>query len=160
MNTRWHDLIIGRLPDGGIHLEQQSGIDEPNVIHLHPEQVLFVARRLCGMKMEAAEMVAELERRISVLTDKLQNIVCNKAFRSDLIEGIGEGFEYLAILDGLLDLALEFDGGRLEPEYRDGEQQEGHSASKPIHPPTAIDQAKKTQHSANAEAGEQLGLEV
>jgi hypothetical protein len=27
MNTRWHDLIIDRLEDGGIHLEQQSAGD-------------------------------------------------------------------------------------------------------------------------------------
>jgi hypothetical protein len=159
MNTRWHDLKIDRLEDGGIRLEQ-SDCGEDCVIYLHPEQLLFIARQLCGMKPETAAKAADLERRIAVLTDKLQNIVCNKAFRSDLIEGIGEGFEYLAKLDGMLDLALEFDGGRLEPEEQYSEQQEGHSASKPIHPPSAIDQAKKTQHSAIAEAGEQLGLEV
>ena len=60
MKARWHDLIIDRLPDGGIHLEQQSGCDEPNVIHLHPEQLLFIARQLCGMKPETAGKVAEL----------------------------------------------------------------------------------------------------
>jgi len=116
MNTRWHDLIVDRLPDGGFHLEQQSGVDDPNVIHLHPEQLLFVSRQLCGMRSETAQQVDELERRIAVLTDKLQNIVCNKAFRSDLIERCGDGFEYLARFDALLDLALEFDGGRLEAE--------------------------------------------
>lgn len=156
---RFHDLSFSRQPDGSIRL-MQSDCGEDCIVDLHPEQLLFIARQLCGMKPETAGKVQELERRIAVLTDKLQNIVCNKAFRSDLIEGIGEAFEYLAKLDGLLDLSLEFDGGRLEPEYRDGEQQEGHSASKPIHPPSAIDQAKKTQHSAIAEGGEQLGLEV
>ena len=64
MNTKWHDLIIDLLPDGGIHLEQQSGCEEPSVIHLHPEQILFVARRLCGMKPETAEKVADLEREV------------------------------------------------------------------------------------------------
>lgn len=116
MNTRWHDLIIDRLKDGGIHLEQQAGLQEPSVIHLHPEQVLFIARRLCGMKQETAAQVADLERRVAVLTDKVQNIVCNKAFRSDLLEGLSDGYEHLAKLDALLDLALEFDGGRLMPE--------------------------------------------
>jgi hypothetical protein len=43
MNTRWHDLIIDRLPDGGIHLEQQAGLEEPSVIHLHPAQLRHVA---------------------------------------------------------------------------------------------------------------------
>lgn len=134
MNTRWYDLIIDRLPDGGIHLEQQSGVDEPNVIHLHPEQVLFIARQLCGMKPETTEKVADLERRIAVLTDKLQSIVCNSAFRGDIIERCGDGFEYLTKLDSVLDLALEFDGGRLEPEHRDDERQDGHGASKLTHP--------------------------
>lgn len=43
MNTRWHDLTFDRLKDGGIHLEQQSGCEEPNVIHLHPVQLRHIA---------------------------------------------------------------------------------------------------------------------
>lgn len=156
MNTRWHDLIIDRLDDGGIHLEQQSGVDDPNVIHLHPEQFLFVARRLCGMKPETAEKVAELERRIAVLTDKLQDIVCSSDFRNDLVRRVGDGFEYLAKLDGLLDLALEFDGGRLKPEYEESSAGE----SNPRHPSAAINQAAKTQPGAIGDAVGQLDLEV
>lgn len=158
-NTRWHDLKVDQLEDGGIRLEQ-SDCGEDCVIYLHPEQLQFIARKLCGMKPETATKAADLERRIAVLTDKLQNIVCNKAFRSDLVKGMGEGGEYLAKLDGLLDLALEFDGGRLEPEEQYSEQQEGHSTSKPIYPPTVIEQAKKSQPSVIAEGGEQFGLEV
>lgn len=45
MNTRWHDLIVDRLKDGGIHLEQQSGLQEPSVIHLHPQQLRHVAEQ-------------------------------------------------------------------------------------------------------------------
>lgn len=134
----------------------QSDCGEDYIIDLHLEQLLFVARQLCGMKPETAGKVAELERRIAVLTDKLQNIVCNKAFRSDLIERRGDGYEYLAKLDCLLDLALEFDGGRLEPEYKQAPEDD----EKPIHPPSAITQAKKTQPSAIVEGCEQLGLEV
>jgi len=78
MNTRWHDLIIDRLKDGSIHLEQQSGCDEPNVIHLHPEQILFAARQLCGMKAETAEKVADLERKLSILCDRLRTRVARK----------------------------------------------------------------------------------
>ena len=154
MNTRWHDLIIDRLKDGSIHLEQQSGCDEPNVIHLHPEQLLFIARQLCGMKPETAGKVAELERRIAVLTDRLQSFGCNEMFRSELIERCGHGFEYLAKLDAVLDLALEFDGGRLEPEYKPAPDDD----EKPIYPPSAITQAKKTQPSAITEGCEQRGL--
>ena len=45
MNTRWHDLIVSRLKDGGIHLEQHAGLDEPSVIHLHPQQLRHVAEQ-------------------------------------------------------------------------------------------------------------------
>lgn len=156
MAERFYDLEFEKQKDGDICLTQQWGVDDPNVVFAHPEQIMFIARRLCGMKPETANKVAELERRIAVLTDKLQNLVCNKAFRSDLIEGIGEGFEYLAKLDGLLDLAMEFDGGRLEPEYKQADDDDG----KPIYPATAIDQAKKTQPGATAEVGKQLDLIV
>lgn len=131
MNTRWHDLIIDRLPDGGIHLEQQAGLDEPSVIHTHPEQILFIARQLCGMKYETAGKAAELERRIAVLTDKIQDFVCNKYMRSSLLEHCSEGAEHLARLDSLLDLALEFDGGRLEPEEHSPSDCEISLASQP-----------------------------
>lgn len=153
---KFHDLTFSRQPDGSIRL-MQSDYGDDYIIDLHPEQILFVARQLCGMKPESANKVQELERRIAVLTDKLQNFVCNGAFRSDLIEGIGDGFEYLAKLDGLLDLAMEFDGGRLEPEYK----QTPSDDVTPICPPSsAITQAKKIQPSAIVEGGEQLGLAV
>lgn len=45
MNTRWHDLIVERLKDGGIHLEQHAGLQEPAVIHLHPQQLRHVAEQ-------------------------------------------------------------------------------------------------------------------
>lgn len=156
MSNRFYDLQFSRESDGSIYLEQQCGMDDPVSIFAHPEQVLFIARQLCGMKPEPADKVAELGRRIAVLTDKLQSFVCNKAFRSDLIERCGDGFEYLAKLDSVLDLALEYDGGRLEPEYKESDADD----DKPIYPPSAITQAKKTPPSVIAEGGEQLGLAV
>lgn len=153
--TKFHDLDFTQSADGTVLLTQ-TDCGEEYSIAAHPEQIVFIARRLCGMKPETAGKVAELERRIAVLTDKLQNLVCNKAFRSDLIECIGDGFEYLAKLDGLLDLAMEFDGGRLEPDSEEAHADDG----KPIYPPSAIAQAKKEQPSATVEAGGQLGLAV
>lgn len=158
MNTRWHDLTIDRLPDGGIHLEQQGGCDEPSVIHLHPEQILFIARRLCGMKSETAEKVVDLERRIAVLTDKLQDFVCDKHMRSSVLGLCDDGQEHIARLDALLDLALEFDGGRLEPEEHAPSDCE-------ISPPArANDKLSKTHPRAIATASvvddKQLGLAV
>ena len=152
---KFYDLTFSRQPDGSIRL-MQSDCGEDCIIDAHPEQLLFIARRMCWMKPEKAEHVADLERRLSVLTDKLQKIVCDGAFRSDLIERCGDGFEYLAKLDAVLDLALEFDGGRLEPEYKESTNDD----EKPIYQPTAITQAKKAQPGAIAEGGEQLGLVV
>lgn len=153
---KFFDLSFSRQPDRSVRLVQDDRMGEAAIIDLHLEQILFIARQLCGMKPETAHKVAELERRIAVLTDKLQNIVCNKAFRSDLIEGLGDGFEYLAKLDSIVDLALEFDGGRLEPELKEAHEDD----DKPIYPCSAITQAKKTQPSATVEADGQLGPEV
>ncbi len=119
MKARFNDLAYEQLADGTIRLEQRGYNGEEVAVDLHPEQLLFITRRLCGMKQESATQISDLERRIAVLTDKAQNIVCNKAFRSDLLEGLSNGYGHLAKLDGLLDLALEFDGGRLEPETHD-----------------------------------------
>jgi len=148
---KFYDLDFERMADGAICLTQQCSVDEPNVVLAHPEQITFIARQLCGMKPEKANQVADLERRIGVLTDKLQNLVCNSAFRSDLIERLGDGFEYIAKFDGILDLAMEFDGGRLKPEYPD-DQLEVASAQKPVSPDAAISQSKKMQSSAIAKA--------
>lgn len=115
MNTKWHDLIIDRLPDGGIHLEQQSGCEEPSVIHLHPEQILFVARQLCGMKAETAEKVADLERKLAILCDRLGEFISDPNIRNDIIDRCRDGIEYIVRLDGLHDLSIEFDGNRLLP---------------------------------------------
>ncbi len=153
---KFHDLSFSRQPDGSIRLVQDDRIDEAAIIDAHPEQIVFIARRLCGMQPETADKVAELERRIAVLTDKLQSFACDGMFRSELIERCGHGFEYLAKLDAVLDLALEFDGGRLEPEYKESDADD----DKPIYPPSAITQAKKAQPSATVAASGQLGLEV
>jgi len=114
MINRFYDLTFIQQADNSIRLTQ-SEHGEDYVIDVHPQQVLFVARQLCGMKPETADKVADLERRIAVLTDKVQDFVCDQHMRSDLIKQCGDGFFYLAKLDALLDLALEFDGGRLTP---------------------------------------------
>lgn len=121
--TKFHDLDFKSLKDGSIRLTQ-TDCGEDSIIDASPEQLLFIARSLCGLKPETAGRIAELERRIAVLTDKLQHFVCNSSFRSDIIERCGYGFEYVARLDALLDLALEFDGGRLTPEYKDDDPPE------------------------------------
>lgn len=168
MSERFYDLQFERLESGTIRL-RQSAFDEDNVIDCHPEQVSFIARRLCGMKPETSHQVAELERRLSVLTDRLQDVVCDDYFRGDVLERCGDGLYMLARLDAVVDLALEFDGGRLEPEDS-GDR-------KPVVPPAnaapmPTEQAQKRNSSENEAlpnsppleaqpaGGEQLGLAV
>lgn len=160
MNIRFQDLNHYQLDDGTIRLEQIGYAGEATVIDAHPEQIKFIARQLYGTKPETANEIADLERRIAVLTDKLQNIVCKSEYRSEVIEGLDIGFELIAKLDGLLDLALEFDGGRLNPEYPAEDQPEATGKSKPIYPRSAIGQAKKTQQGAIVEDQGQLGIAV
>lgn len=111
---KFFDLSFSRQPDGSVLL-LQSDFGEDSSIFAHPEQLLYVARCLGGMKPETAGKVAELERRIAVMADKLQDLVCDTDFRSNLINGCEFGFAHMTQLDALLDLAMEFDKGRLKP---------------------------------------------
>mgnify|MGYP001372822122 CR=1 FL=1 len=109
-----YDIEYCKLDSGAIRLIQDAyGSD--SVIDLHPEQLLSISRQAYGMTLETADKVSELERRIAVLTDKLQDFACDESMRREIIERCGYGLQYLAKLDGMLDLALEYDG-RLEAQ--------------------------------------------
>lgn len=112
--TKFHDLCFSSMKDGSIRLTQ-TDCGEDSIIDAHPEQLLFIARSICGLKPETAGRIAELERRLAVLTDKLQDVVCDQYFRNDILDRCGDGLYLLAKLDAVVDLALEFDGGRLKP---------------------------------------------
>lgn len=60
----------------------------------------------------------ESARRFAVLAGELEYIITNDRFRSELIDRVVDGFEWLAQLDAVLALALEYDGGRLFPRER------------------------------------------
>ena len=113
-NQHFHDLSFDLQDDGTVKLTQ-TDCGEDYVITAHPEQIVFVARRLCGMSITTAAQVEDLERKLSVLTDRLERLVTDKWFRKGIIEECGDGIEMIAKLDGLLDLAVEMDGGRLLP---------------------------------------------
>lgn len=108
------DIEAFQFADGTISISSREGIDDPVKIYLHPDQLAGICSRLLDSSTQSKEK--ELERRLAVLTDKIQNLVCHSKFRKDLIKYCGDGFEYIAKLDGILDLALEYDGGRLTPE--------------------------------------------
>jgi hypothetical protein len=130
MSERFHDLGFKRMPDGCIRLTQ-SECDEDSIIDLHPEQVLYVARRLCGLRSETAAQVADVERRISVLAERLESLVLADWFRRSIVQSCGDGVEIMCRLDAVLDLAVEFDGGRLEPEEQVPTANPNETQSKP-----------------------------
>lgn len=57
----------------------------------------------------------EAARRFSVLAGELDFIINDDQFRRDLVERLSDGCEWLARLDAVMALALEYDGGRLFP---------------------------------------------
>ncbi len=144
MNTRWHDLIVDRLKDGGIHLEQHSGVDDPNVIHLHPAQLRHVAETF-GL-VTPNYPADELSKRLAVQLCTILRELEDECHRSPSLD------RTYTKLDAWCS-ALPDD---IFPHHVWDDEDDG----KPIYPPSAISQAKKTQPSAIAAGSEQLGLEV
>lgn len=151
MNTRWHDLIIDRLPDGGIHLEQHSGVDDPNVIHLHPAQLRYIAEifGLIAPNYPADELTARLARQLGSILIELEE-ECHRSHRLGLTFTKLDAF-VSSIPEAFFPHDLWDDDNRSESDADD---------TKPIYPCSAIEQAKKRQPSAIPETGEQLGLAV
>lgn len=153
-----HEIKFGQLSDGTISLEQQIGVDEPNLIYLHPEQLKFITRRICGMDSATAAKVEDLERKLSILASDIDFIVKDKGIRRDIIGGgSGSEFELLARLDGLWDLAMEFDGCRLMPRVKPELQKAPASDAKGkgvTKPQVAGKNAATNEH------GSQMGLAV
>ena len=113
-NQRFHDLTFSLMDDGTVKLTQ-TDCGEDYIITAHPEQIVFIARRLCGMSSETAAKARDLERKLAVITDRLERLVTDKWFRDGIINECGDGIEMIARLDGLVDLCVEMDGGRLLP---------------------------------------------
>lgn len=150
-----HEISFEQIEDGSIRLEQQSGHGEHDVILLHPEQLKFITRRMCGMNSATAAKVENLERKISILANGLEEFVCETSLRGEILERCECGLEILARLDGLLNLAWEFDGSRLDPKDMRRPQEADVSNSiftPPIRSPSSTSNAAKDAHS------QQLGL--
>lgn len=141
--TKFHDLSFTQRADGTVLLTQ-TDCGEDYSIAAHPEQLLFIARRLCGMKADTAEKVADLERKLAILCDRLGEFISDPNIRNDIIDRCRDGIEYIVRLDGLHDLAIEFDGNRLLP------------CEPP--PPNVI--SERFKHMPPPKTGEQLGLAV
>ena len=114
MTERFHDLSFEQTPDG-VRLTQ-TDCGEEYVVLAHIEQLRYIVRRLGGMSETTATTIADLERRLSILVDRLEELVTAKWFRHAITTECSGGIEIMCRLDGLLDLAAEFDGGRLLPK--------------------------------------------
>ena len=67
------------------------------------------------MSSETASQVQDLERKLAVLTDRLETLVTDRWFRKGILDSCGDGIQTITKLDALVDLAVEMDGGRLLP---------------------------------------------
>ena len=151
-----YEISFEHIEDGSIRLEQQSGYGERDVIHLHPDQLKFITRRMCGMSETTAAQVADLERKLSILSGDLESIVTEKSLRLQIVD-CEDGVELITRLDALLDLSVEFDGGRLIPRSQQEPQESAtsNSSGKPAVKPPVI-----TKSAAKPIGAEQLGLNV
>ena len=162
--TKFYDLDFKKLSDGSIRLTQDDRLGEVSIIDMHPEQILFIARLLCGMKPETAAVVKDLERKLAVLDTRIAAIVLDDTLRTEIVRRIGEGFEIIQRLDSLYDLAVEFTVG-LEPDY---EHPNLLPKSKPAttnapataNPSEPTPEPQKAQPSVTVQAAGQLGLAV
>ena len=111
-----HEISFKHVNDGSIRLEQQSGVDEPNMIWLHPEQLKYITRRICGMDSATAASIKDLERKLSILSAGLERFVCDADIRAEILDQCGNGPELINRLHGILILAREYDGARLTPK--------------------------------------------
>ena len=158
---KFHDLDFKKLSDGSIRLTQDDRMGEASVIDIHPEQLLYMARQLCGMQPETAAVVKDLERKLAVLDAGIAALVLDDGIRTEIIERCGSGIEIILRLDALYDLAVEFTVG-LTPYY-------DHPNLLPKSKPTGFDSLNpsqptpppmKAQPSATVPAVGQLGLAV
>lgn len=137
-NQRFYDLSFAQQNDGTVRLTQ-TDCGEDSIIDAHPEQLKFIARRLCGMDSATAAEVEDLERKLSILAGDIDFIVKDKCLRRDIIDsGCGSEFELLARLDALWDLAIEFDGGRLLPREKPEENTPIPKKYQPAKPPKNV----------------------
>ena len=112
---QFFDVMFSRTNDRAVRLEQIDYAGESAVILLHPAQLKHIALQLCGFREETEGRIEDLQRRISILSDHLERLITAKWFLKPALES-DDGCESLTKFDGLTDLAIEFDGGRLMPD--------------------------------------------
>ena len=154
-----HEISFEQIEDGLIRLEQQLGFDEANVVLLHPEQLKFITRRMCGINAATANKLEDLERRLSILADELEFIVLEDDFRRQIVDCM-DGIELMTRLDALLDLAYEFDGGRLAPRRCNQDAQQPSSGASTCEPKPKPHKAKKNATKDECDASGSIQTEL
>ena len=152
-----HEISFELIEDGSIRLEQQSGVDEPNTIWLHPEQLKYITRRTCGMNGATAESIEAIERKLSILAAGLEGFVCDSSIRGEILDRCGNGLELITRLDWLLNLAWEYDDQRLTPEDLQPPDKPVYGGR--VRGRDAYPQAMPT-NATKRDDGQQLGLDV
>lgn len=105
--TMSHFAVSASVVDGVVRLEQPCGHDEQDVIELAADQLLSLADKLRGIVRPDPE--AETSRKLMVLAERMDEIVCDPAFRKAVIDGsCGIYTDYIERLEGLALLANEY----------------------------------------------------
>lgn len=106
---RMFDLTIKPLEDSGIELWQQNGIDEADVIQLHPCQVRLLAERAGFLPAPDPKLLDRMSGRhvgrLRALSDRLDEI--RRFYLDEIIDHCGSGIEFALHLRALEDLADE-----------------------------------------------------
>jgi hypothetical protein len=110
MKEHFPDLAFEVQGNGLVALEQWQN-QERVVIDVHPQQLAHIGRALFKGRNPATERIEELERRLAVLSEKIQDFVMDDFNRGEILDRSAYGSAMLAELDALRDLAWEFDGG-------------------------------------------------
>lgn len=96
--------------DGLVLIEQLQNHEEV-CIELHPQQLAHIGRALFGGRTGKDAQIAELQRKIGVLADRIGDLVDDRFIRDQIMDRCGDWEVILARWDHLLELALEFDIG-------------------------------------------------
>jgi len=153
MNTRWHDLTFDRLKDGGIHLEQQSGCEEPSVIHLHPVQLRHIAETfgLVSPNYSADELSKQLAEQLCLV---FLDMCDDYRHLSHMLEATYSRLDgYIAAMPTAI-FPYHLWDEREERERKAKEKKEAASASKLPISTVDISSTPKTQQNAIVEAAD------
>jgi len=110
MKEKFPELTFEIQHDQMVLIEQTQNHERVR-IEIHPQQLAHIGRALFDGKSSVGARVKDLERKISVLTDRIEDLVTDSFIRDELTERSAYASEILSKLDHLYELATEFDSG-------------------------------------------------